>query len=196
LTEGTIHIGTGAHIQLLLAAPLVQRLRTRAPRIKVRFQSVNGNFDPEDFNAERMDIAVGLFHDVAPSLHHCKVLRDQRVCVVSADHPMAHRKRLSLDDLRRLKWVAVADIDGSEPPFERTLKPLHRQIVFSAYLSGVGIATEVLMHSEYARTMPACLALQHQRHFPLAVLEMPAPMRDMAFSMVWAKRQHTSALHA
>jgi len=194
--EGSIHIGTGAHIELLIAAPLLASLRRQAPGVTLRFQSVHGNFEPDDLDSERMDIAVGVFEDIAPRFPVEHLLDDSRVCVVAATHPMAKRKRLSLDDLSQLDWFAFAHMHGRETTFDRALKPLHRKIMFSAYLSGFGITPHVLMNTEYATTMPQCVARLHQRHFPLAILQMPEPLRTMRISMAWSRRQDASPLHA
>jgi len=192
---GTVNIGTGAHIELLLGAPLLQRLRAAAPRLIVRFQSVHGDFIPDDLDAERMDIAIGLFSEVPRRFHSMRLFADRRVCLLSATHPMARRKRLSLDELDRLQWFAFAQMYGRPTNFDRLLKPRHRDLAFSAYLSGFGITPYVLLETDYATTLPACVAEVHQRHFPLVSIDLPEPLRDIEFFMVWSKRQHTSPLH-
>lgn len=194
--EGTIRIGTGAHLELLIAAPLLDTVRQQAPGVTLRFQSVHGNFKPDDLDSERMDIAVGVFDDIAPRFLRRHLLDDERVCVVAATHPLASRKRLTLDDLAHLDWFAFAHMHGRESAFDRALKPLHRKMVFSAYLSGFGITPHVLLGTDYATTMPRCVARLHQRHFPLATLQMPQPLRAMRISMAWTRRQDASPLHA
>ena len=191
---GVVNIGTGAHTELLLAAPLLERLRRAAPNLVVRFQSVHGNVEPDDLDSERMDIAIGLFANVPPRFHSVSLFRDKRVCVVASRHPMAHRKRLSLDDLSRFQWFAFARMYGRETNFDRLLKPSHR-VAFSAYLSGFGITPYVLLDTDYATTMPSRVARVHGRHFPLTTIDLPAPLRDIECFMTWSKRQHTSPLN-
>lgn len=193
--RGTINIGTGAHVELILGAPLLESLKRQAPGLVVRFQSLHGDFVPDDLDAERMDIAIGLFTDMAPRFHRRSLFRDRRVCLLSARHPMAGRKSLSLDDLQAFTWLAFAQMHGKHTSFDRVLKPLHRELQFSAYLSGFGLTPYVLIDTDYATTVPASVARVHMRHFPLVAIEMPAPLDDIEFVMVWSKRQHTSALH-
>jgi DNA-binding transcriptional LysR family regulator len=218
---GVVNIGTGAHSEILLAAPLLERLHRLAPGITLRFQSVHGDFVPDDLDAERLDIAIGLFGKVPARFHRDTLLRDRRVCVVSARHPWAGRKALTLADLSAIKWFAFAQMYGRETNFDRALKPDAARpdaarpnaarpdaarpnaarpdaarLEFSAYLSGFGITPYVLLDTDYATTMPARVAQAHSRHFPLATLELPARLRNIEFVMVWARRQHTSPLQA
>ena len=194
--SGVVNIGTGAHSEILLAAPLLERLHRLAPGITLRFQSVHGDFVPDDLDAERLDIAIGLFGKVPARFHRDTLLRDRRVCVVSSRHPWAGRKALTLADLSAIKWFAFAQMYGRETNFDRALKPGAARLEFSAYLSGFGITPYVLLDTDYATTMPASVAQAHSRHFPLAVLELPARLRKIEFVMVWARRQHTSPQQA
>lgn len=194
--QGVVNIGTGAHIELLLGAPLLERVRSQAPGLTVRFQSLHGEVDPQDLDSERMDIAIGLFNDMPPRFHHQTLFRDRRVCLLAQNHPMAGRRALTLDELPSLTWLAFANMHGKQSNFDRVLRPLHRSFRFSAYLSGFGITPYVLIESGYATTIPACVAQIHLQHFPLTTLALPAPLDEIEFVMAWSKRQHTSPLHA
>jgi len=194
--DGVINIGTGAHIELLLGAPLLERVRSQAPRLTVRFQSLHGDFDPDDLDTERTDIAIGLFADIPPRFHHQALFSDRRVCLLARDHPMASHTALALDDLPDLTWLAFANMYGKQSNFDRVLRPLHRSFRFSAFLSGFGITPYVLLDSGYATTLPACIAELHLQHFPLATIAMPPPLDDVTFVMAWSKRQHTAPMQA
>ncbi|WP_088142327.1 LysR family transcriptional regulator [Achromobacter xylosoxidans] len=193
---GVVNIGTGAHSEILLAAPLIERLHRAAPGITLRFQSVHGDFVPDDLDAERLDLAIGLFGKVPARFHRDTLLKDRRVCVVSAKHPWAGRGALTLADLPSIKWFAFAQMYGRETNFDRALKPDAARMEFSAYLSGFGITPYVLLDTDYATTMSASVARAHARHFPLATLELPASLRKIELVMVWPRRLHTSPLQA
>lgn len=194
--EGVVNIGTGAHSEILLAAPLIERLHRAAPGVTLRFQSLHGDFAPDDLEAERLHIAIGLFGKVPARFHRDALHTDRRVCVLSARHPWAARGALTLADLGGIKWFAFEQMYGRETTFDRLLKPGTGRMAFSAYLSGFGVAPYVLVDTDYATTMPASVARAHCRHFPLAMLEMPARLRRMELAMVWARRQHASPLQA
>ena len=151
---------------------------------------------PDDLDAERLDMAIGLFGKVPARFHRDTLLKDRRVCVVSARHPWAGRGALSLADLPSIKWFAFAHMYGRETNFDRALKPDASRLEFSAYLSGFGLTPYVLLDTDYATTMPASVARVHGQHFPLATLELPASLRKIELVMVWPRRLHTSPLQA
>lgn len=194
--HGIVNIGIGAHAEVLLAAPLLERVSKHAPGLTVRFQSVHGDFMPDDLDTERMDIAIGLFSNVPSRFHRVSLFSDRRVCVVSNRHPRAGQGPLTADELPTLKWFAFEQMYGRETNLDRALKPARAALTFSAYLSGFGIAPYLLVDTDYATTMPAKVALAHARYFPIAILELPAFLQPSEFFMTWTRRQHMSSQHA
>lgn len=192
--RAVVNIGAGAHVDVLLGPRLLRRLHERAPGIILRFQTLHGDFDPAGLDDERLDIVLGNFVHIAPRFHRCTLFRDRRVCVLAADHPQAQGGPLTLDDLDTLRWFAFDQMYGRETRFDSLLKPLGQKLHFSAYLSGFGLTPYMLLGTGYATTMPAHVARAHQRHFPLAIREMPVPLEQLEILMVWARRQHTSPL--
>ncbi|MFU2052562.1 LysR family transcriptional regulator [Bordetella hinzii] len=195
---GMVNIGLGAHSEFLLAGPLMQRLHQQAPGLVPRFQAIHGAVQADDLDAGRLDLAVGLFGPMPARFHDESLLRERRVCVLSARHPLAAHKQLRLADLAGLRWFAFSQMYGHETQLERAMKPLApgERIQFSAFLSDFGAAPYVIVDSDYATTMPASVARRHARHFALAILELPPPLRDIELRMVWPRRLHTSPLHA
>ncbi len=193
--EGVVDIGIAAHFELLLAGPLLQRLAQCAPRVVPKLHPVHGEFDPADLDAERQDIAIGLFAEVPARFSEKPLFRDERVAVMGPQHPLAGRRQLSLDDLESIRWFAYTQMHGRRTNFDRALKGTQRRMQFSAYISGFGHSPHVLMDSDYATTMPAFAAALHRRHFPLVICRLPQPLREITFRMAWPRRQDASPLH-
>ncbi len=193
--EGVVNIGMAAHLELLLAGPLLQRLAQRAPRLVPRLHPAHGEFDPADLDAERQDMAIGLFEEIPARFSSKSLFRDERVAVMGPQHPLAGRKQLTLAHLESTRWFAYTQMHGRRTNFDRLLKGTHTRMQFAAYISGFGVSPHVLMDSDYATTMPAFAAALHRRHFPLETSRLPQPLREITFRMVWPRRQDASALH-
>lgn len=192
---GVINIGAAAHIELLLAAPLTMALQSAAPDLIIRFQPVHGDFAPDDLDSARMDIAIGLFQTPPARFGHKVLFEDERVCVVSEQHPLAHRKQLALSDLSKLKWLAFSHMYGTETNFDRALRNLNQPMRFSAYVSNFGLAPPFLMETDYATTMPKRIADRYQRHFPLKQISLPKELKTARMIMVWSMQKNQSKLN-
>lgn len=193
--EGVINIGIAGHLELLLAGPLLQRMARLAPRLVPRLHPVHGEFDPGELEAERQEIAMGMFAEVPARFSVEALFRDERVAVMGPHHPLAGRKQLTLQHLAATRWFAYTQMHGRRTNFDRSLKGSQTRMQFAAYISGFGLSPHVLMTSDYATTMPAFAAALHRRQFPLAVSRLPQPLRDITFRMAWPRRQDSSAVH-
>jgi DNA-binding transcriptional LysR family regulator len=193
--SGVINIGAAAHIELLLAAPLVTALQLAAPQLTVRFQPVHGDFSPDDLDSGRMDLAIGLFPSL-PSRFPCQVLfNDERVGVVSSRHPLGRRRSLTLQDLQRVKWLAFSHMHGKETNFDRALQGSGHTMRFSAYVSSFGLAPYFLMETDYATTMPRVIAEKYRRRFDLKLIRLPAALREARMMMVWSAQNDSARLN-
>ncbi|OWT55728.1 LysR family transcriptional regulator [Candidimonas nitroreducens] len=193
--SGVINIGAAAHTELLLAAPLTTILQQEAPRLIVRFQPVHGDFSPDDLDSGRMDLAIGLFPS-PPSRFPSQVLfTDERVCVVSARHPLSRRHRLTMKDLQGMKWLAFSHMYGKETNFDRALQGTGHAMHFSAYVSSFGTAPYFLLETDYATTMPRVIAEKHLPHFDLKLLRLPPVLREARIVMVWSAQNDSRRLH-
>lgn len=190
--SGVVNIGAAAHIELLLAAPLTTQLQQAAPKLTVRFQPVHGDFSHDDLDSGIMDLAIGLFPSL-PSRFPSQVLfTDERVAVVSAQHPLSHRRSLSLEDLHRVKWLAFSHMHGKETNFDRALQGSSYEVNFSAYVSSFGLAPYFLSEAEYGTTMPRVIAEKYQQQFDLKLIRLPLILRKADMVMVWSARNDSS----
>ncbi|NYT49090.1 LysR family transcriptional regulator [Parapusillimonas granuli] len=193
--SGVLNIGAAAHIELLLAAPLTMALQQAAPRLTVRFQPVHGDFSPDDLDSGRMDLAIGLFPSLSPRFPSQVLFNDERVGVVSSNHPLARRRNLTLNDLGRVKWLAFSHMYGKETNFDRALQGSGHAMRFSAYVSSFGLAPHFLMETDYATTMPRVIAEKYRRHFDLQLIRLPAVLREARMMMVWSAQNDSARLN-
>lgn len=192
--SGVINIGAAAHIELLLAAPLITALGRAAPKLTVRFQPVHGDFSPDDLDSGRMDLAIGLFQSLPARFPHLDLFNDERVGVVASSHPMSQRRGLTLKDLPHIKWLAFSHMYGKETNFDRALQDSGHTMHFSAYVSSFGLAPYFLMETEYGTTMPKLIAEEYQRHFDLTLLRLPAMLREARMMMVWSAQNDNARM--
>ncbi len=193
--NGIINIGAAAHTELLLAAPLTAALQAAAPELLVRFQPVHGDFSPDDMDAGRLDLAIGLFYDLPSRFPSQLLFEDERVCVVSAHHPWADRERVSFEDLGTMQWLAFSHMYGKPSNFDRVLQGTPYRMHFSAYISNFGQAPYFLMETQYATTMPRSIAQKHCQYFDLRLLRLPEPLQALKMLMVWSERNDKDRLN-
>ncbi|MFV0335946.1 MAG: LysR family transcriptional regulator [Tropicimonas sp.] len=191
---GVLNIGVGAHLETVLAGPLLRILAEQAPEVIPRLHPVHGAFDPEQIDNRKLDIAIGLFRNVPKRLNMEHLLSDTRVAVMAREHPLAWREKIELRHLVEYRFFAFANMFQRRTNFDEALKRTGYQMPFAAYLSGFGITGYVLEQSDYVTTMPSCAATAHMRHFDLVCRQLPEELQPVTFYMVWPRRLESDPL--
>src|SRR5256885_13348861 len=105
---------------LLFLHQVAREVNRLSPHSALRIESPRDSvFD--DLLHGRVDLS---FYVAAPpaAFRHELLFEDICVCVMSADHPLAKRKRLTLDEYVRCSHLVIDIIDGEQPLIANRLK--------------------------------------------------------------------------
>ena len=152
-------------------------LRIESPRDAVFDDLVHG----------RLDLS---FYVAAPPVGLRKELLfdDVCVCVMSADHPLAMRKRLTLDQYLRCSHLAIDIIDGEQPLIASRLAELgvaRRSALTLPLLVG---APAALPGTNLVATLNRRLVDMYVDDPALAVVAAPVELEPFDYYMVWHPR--------
>jgi aminoethylphosphonate catabolism LysR family transcriptional regulator len=108
LDEGNLTIGADAAVHIL---PVLARFRERYPKVSVKLISGNSSQLLARLDAFEIDFAV-IATNPASGQYASWLLREDRLAAfVSASHPLARRKTLSISEL--VKWPVILREQGS-----------------------------------------------------------------------------------
>jgi DNA-binding transcriptional LysR family regulator len=135
----------------------------------------------------RLDLS---FYVAAPptALRQELLFDDICVCVMSADHPLAKRKRLTLDEYLRCSHLVIDIIDGEQPLIANRLRELG--VARSAALTlplNIG-APAVLPETNLVGTLNKRLVDRYADDPALAVVAAPVELEPFDYFMVWHPR--------
>jgi DNA-binding transcriptional LysR family regulator len=169
----------------VLGPGLSRRLFREAPRAAVTFrQWHNGVF--EDVSHGLVDLAFAAVA-VDLSLRSELLFEERFVCLMAADHPLADRETLSLDDFLGAAHVMVDVLQGEQSAVDRRLTELgrHRSAALSVpYHSAAVLAVP---GTPLVATLPARL-LSTLDDAALVVVNAPVEVEPMPYLMTWHPR--------
>lgn len=186
-------LNLGDIFEALLLPDLVARLAVEAPSVEIVNTRHARDDIPLELAAGRLDLAVDVLHRVDDSIRMQRIARDQHVCLVAADHPLAKRE-LALDD-----YLAAGHILASSrtrgPGFvdvELARRGLQRRIALRCqhYLPAALAAAR----THYVLTVPSALARMLARLAPLVEKPFPATLNPLEAYLYWhASRENDPA---
>jgi len=178
-------IGTSDYMQALIMGPLLGELAVHAPGIDLSFLVFPNVRELLESGAIDLALSVPL-GELRAMLRQALFVEDF-VCMVRRDHPQI-RRAPSLDKYLAQRHVVVAP-SGTPGGFVDTLlaeRGLERRVALR--VTNFLIAPVVVCETDLINTMPARLARQLAKRYPLRLLPPPLELPTFEHSMYWHPR--------
>lgn len=183
------------YAQLLLMPTLTRRLQAEAPGCAVEVRTVNLRDVERALETADVDLAIAYYPDPPPSLRRSPLLTDRHVCLARRGHPRVG-PGMTPEAFAALPHAAVSPSGLSyfSNVVDSALAPLglSRHVVVSCphFL----LASHLVSQSDLVLALPRRAALSLAAFFPLQIVDIPLPMRQIDVAMYWHERcQHSPA---
>ncbi|HVZ31217.1 MAG TPA: LysR family transcriptional regulator [Polyangiaceae bacterium] len=181
----TFSIGTSDYLQALVMGPLLRELATRAPGVDlsvVVFPNLR-----ELLESGAIDLALSVPLPELSPLRQEALFEDEFVCMVRRDHPRLKRA-LSLEKYVAQRHVVIAPsgTPGSLVDTALAERGLERRVALR--VTNFLIAPVIVCETDFLNTMPARLARQLAKTYPLRLLAPPLELPRFEYRMFWHSR--------
>ena len=184
--EENYRIAATDYALLLFLHQVAREVNKLAPHSALRIESPRDSvFD--DVLHGRLDLS---FYVAAPppALHQELLFDDICVCVMSADHPLAKRTRLTLDEYLRCSHLVIDIIDGDQPLIANRLGELGVARGAALTLPLLVGAPAALPDTNFVATLNKRLVDRYTDDPALAVVAAPVELEPFDYFMVWHPR--------
>ena len=184
----TVAIACTDYLQVAVVKPLVMKLRTRAPGVRVALR----NLDSSQLEAQmaRGDVDLALMQpQTAPPSLRTRHLFDERYVLIGRRNHSRLREGITVEEFARLEHVIVSLRGGGfVTPVDNALAALghSRNVVLSA--TSFLFVPEIVLQSDFVALVPERLV--HDRANKLKLVDCPFPVEGFAVGMVWHERNH------
>lgn len=178
-------IGAADYLQALIMGPLLRKVASRAPHVDLTVV-VFPNL-PELVESGGIDLALTVSGQESKNASRAPLFAESFVCLVRKDHPTIKR-RLSLEQYLAARHVVVSPSGTAGSLVDTALaeRGLERRIALR--VTNFLIAPVVVSETDFINTMPARLAHQLARTYPLRLLPPPLELPSFEYIMVWDPR--------
>jgi DNA-binding transcriptional LysR family regulator len=143
-----------------------------------------------------VDLGVGIFDDVPPTMSQQPLYDDPAVCVVRASHERVG-KRLTLETYTKLPHLDVALTRDStrDQRVDRALAAIGRQRRVTVRVPYFLLAPRVLERTDYVATVSARAGQILARMARLRVVDPPIEIPSYRFSQIWKADRNDDRAH-
>lgn len=182
----TFRIAAMDYVQQIIALPLILRLRSLAPNVRVALIPVQGQNIKTLFEQNKIDLALVSQAHLTADMPQSKLYEEHYVCAMSNNHPMAGTS-LTLDHFCDLPF-AMLSYNGGEfkGATDIALQKIRRQRKVMVSVNHISLLPQLLQDSDLVAVLPEHLA----QTLPNVHLQSP-PLEVESFSMMMAWHERT-----
>lgn len=181
--------------EVVFLPALFDRLRSKAPHVKIRCLSLGPKDLLEALREGKVDAALGYFPDLdAPNIYQQRLFSHDPVCLLRQDHRITDA-RISLQDFCELEHLQVRDGSRSQEMYDSFLaeQGIERKIVLqmSHYMSMAAIVER----SDLIVVLPRPLANLYAQHSNVKIIEPPVVIPPYNLKHHWHAKYHKDPRH-
>jgi DNA-binding transcriptional LysR family regulator len=183
------------YISAVLLPHVLRDLQDNAPSSALELTRSDGR-TADEVIAGRIDVAILSVDDAPATLNREKLFDEDYVCLVAADHSLAHRSSLTLGRYLKQRHIVIDVVHGLQPPIERPLAALgvRRQVGYrTPFLTS---AVYAVASTSMVLTIPRRLAWICTVGLPVRIVRAPRELDNFTYTLAWHKRLEASAAHA
>jgi len=194
-SEASFRIAASDYLDPMFLPGLVERLKRAAPRVQLEMHPLSAEFDyRRKLAAGEVDLVVGNWLKPPEELHLGRLISDEIVCLVAADHPAARSARgWTAERYLQSEHVAPVALHAGAPG------------VIDEHLQAQGLKRRVAVRSAHFSLIPLMVArswlvLTTGRLFcsryadmpNLRIVRCPVPFPPLTYYQLWHERSHAA----
>lgn len=187
-------LAPNSYAELVLIPPLVARLETEAPGVRLRLVPFGTNLSETGVISGTTAIALGRVIDPPDNLVVQHLMDDGLACVIRSDHPDV-QERMSRKQYEQLRHVNVLPPGRLRAGLFQVLETqaINRRIAVS--VTQFSAAIEMVAVTDLCATLPRLLCQNLARDPRVRVLPAPVDLGTFPVEMVWHVRYRNDPAH-
>lgn len=192
--DRTFSLATSDFVELVLLPPLLRRLASEAPRVRLQLVPWGLHEVTPALERAEVDLMIGFYDRVPPRHHHELLFDDVFTCIVRRGHPKV-KDRLTLKTWLELAHVLVSQRPGSPGAVDRALAARGKRRIVGARVSHFLLAPVVVARTDMVAAVSERVAEVFAPALGLRTFAPPIPLAKGRIGQVWHEQVEADPAH-
>ncbi|MQY21660.1 LysR family transcriptional regulator [Nocardia macrotermitis] len=177
----------GTDYSLVFAPTLFQRFFRESPRSTLHFRTWHDAIY-DDLDRGVVDLVFVARSGPTPTLHTEHLFDDRFACVMSADHPLAERPEITLEEYLDATHVVVGTTGEHQTAIDRRLEEFGTRRRAGLTVPYHSLAALSVLGNHLILTLPTRLLTEQPTDPRIRILPAPKEIRPLHYQMAWHPR--------
>ncbi|HEY6135663.1 MAG TPA: LysR family transcriptional regulator [Rubrivivax sp.] len=195
-SELTFRIAGSDYLDPLFLPGLVARLKEASPGVQIELHTLSAEFDyRRKLSLGEVDLVIGNWLQPPEELHLGRLMSDEVVCLVAADHPAVRNPRSwTVDKYLEAEHVAPTALHaGARGVIDEHLQALGLQRRIGVRAAHFSLIPLMVARSWLVLTTGRQFCSRYLDALPLQVVRCPVAFPPLMYYQLWHERTHASS---
>ncbi len=188
----SIHIGASVTVASSIMDSLLDSFKEKYPQMETRLFISNTSAIEEAMENNEVDLAI-----VSGEIHNAmietrKIIEDYQVCVCRSDHPLAGRKKVTLEELSKEKFVMLLSSRWTRATFENYVKDKGYSLNIVCECSNTGLVKEQVLKGHGITVISARVVEKELLSGKLSLIRCEGCSWQRPFILAYRKQKYLS----
>jgi DNA-binding transcriptional LysR family regulator len=197
LSTRNFKIGMSDYLGGILSTRLLESLEKKAPYLKLAITSLNVFEEPNISEQGGYDFMISKLFNSTQPIRKTLLFQSNGVCIMHKNHPLAKKKKLSLEDYLAYQHVGMCADNVDTPRIvDEALAGLKVERSIKIATVFMSVMFSLIQHStNLLGTVPETIAKLYQSHYDFVIKPLPFTMREIEFYLLWHARYENDMGH-
>lgn len=190
-----IRIASADCMEAIFLPPLIHRLRQSAPESRVIIRGIDAGFDyAEALERDELDAVICNWPGAPSHLKTAHLMTEDICCLMGAQHPLAGRERLTIDEYLAAGHIAPVARSRADPgPIDMQLAQHGLRRNIHTMVAEFNLIPHILMGTDLIFTSSARFSGYFISLMPLRSIAAPPEVGSLRFYLLWHERAQSDA---
>lgn len=197
-SQRSFTIGMSDYVCSIILPKITKLLAKNAPGIKVKVVSTDHVTDLVSFNNGQLDLAIGKSISSISGIKKHLLFEDNGICIVGLNHPLAKKKKISLEEYLGFEHVAILRSDNPDRPklIDNALAEISVERRIAIELPYVEPIFQIVQDSnQLIGSMPEEIAQHYRNQYQFKIFPLPFALKPMEYYLLWNHRSDNDLGH-
>ena len=179
-----------------LIRPVFHHLQTIAPDMRIHLMPHGIRNVVPMLNKGQIDMAAGVLPGLGPDLRSLTLDTLSYVCAMRRDHPLARKRKFTLDDFSKAQHLRVSLAGGADPGVvDLELADLGVTRSIALTVNQYSLAMRLVVETDLICIVPTRAATDSPYADQLVALPPPCPLQSRSLYLIWHNRTDSEPAH-
>ncbi|ODN42108.1 LysR family transcriptional regulator [Piscirickettsia litoralis] len=192
--QGNVTLSSSDYVAQHILPDIISLLSDQAPNLNITYRLWSPEYLTQLGHLD-IQLASTMITHIPDDLCKAKIGADRPVCVMRANHPLAKKQKLTINDFIDYHHISISGGGDKDSFVEEQLTKINRQRTIRHTVPFFGSALNTLCQTDMLLVIPEHIAINMKLLYDIHYTKLPIPTPRYQYWLIWHPKYNNEPSH-